>query len=86
MNKLKLNYAIDISAGILFLVAGITGIVKFPNLLPLLGISYRSLNMQLISFIHDWSALIALLLVIVHIILHWQWIASATKGFFGKKK
>ena len=33
--------------------------------------------------LHDWDALALLILVIIHIILHWKWILVATKKLLG---
>jgi hypothetical protein len=36
--------------------------------------------------IHDWTALALVVMVIIHIILHWKWITKATKQLLGNKK
>lgn len=87
MNKLKLNYWIDIGLAITFLSAFITGIVKWPGLIRLFGITHRSLPMVQITFIHDWTGLIMGILVFIHLALHWNWIVCVTKRIFqGDKK
>jgi hypothetical protein len=32
--------------------------------------------------IHDWVAIVLVALVVIHIVLHWKWIARMTKKFF----
>jgi hypothetical protein len=86
MNKAKLNYFIDLGLAITFLLAGITGIFKFPIFFKLGLINYKNFPMKAINFIHDWSGLLMVILVFIHIILHWKWIISMTKIIFKRKK
>jgi hypothetical protein len=85
MAKIKLNYFVDVGMGLTFVLAAITGIIKWPRLLPWLGISYLKLPMNAITFIHDWSGIIMALLVLIHTILHWKWLVAVTKNLFRKK-
>lgn len=84
-NKTTLNYIIDLVMVPFFLAMAITGILKFPGLLSFLGISARRvrLPMELFTFIHDWTGVVFLLLVFVHIIQHF---ATSVKYFRGKIK
>ena len=84
VNKAKMNYVIDVALGISFLLVLATGVIKFPGLVQMLGISRGSLPISQMSTIHDWSGLIMGLLVLVHLILHWRWIVCMTKSFFRK--
>ena len=87
MNRLKLNYWIDIGLAISFFACFITGLIKWPGLIKLVGTSmYQTLNMKKISMLHDWSGLIMGLLVLVHLVLHWRWIVSVTKTIFKRNK
>jgi predicted permease len=36
--------------------------------------------------IHDWSAVALVIIVIIHIILHWNWIIYTTKKILGIRK
>ncbi|MBW2966420.1 DUF4405 domain-containing protein [Candidatus Woesearchaeota archaeon] len=38
------------------------------------------------KIIHDWAGIIMVLLVIIHLALHWKWIVNMTKNLFSKKK
>ena len=86
MNRAKLNYFIDLGLAISFFACAITGIIKFPRLLPYLGIDHRTLPMYELSRLHDWSGLVMTFLVVIHLVLHWNWIVSMTKSFFKKEK
>ena len=86
MNKIKLNYWIDFGLVISFLICFITGLIKWPGLIRLIGAStHKILYIKNISLLHDWSGLIMGMLVLAHLILHWRWIVSTTKNIFGKK-
>jgi hypothetical protein len=75
MNKVKLNYFIDVLLAISFFTCFFTGLVKW------LGIA-QSRNS---SALHNWSGLIMGLLIFVHLVLHWGWIVAVTKSFFKSK-
>ena len=83
MNNLKLNYWVDIGLAISFFVCFITGLIKWPGIIKIIGTSaYKILYFRNISPIHDWSGLIMGLLVLVHLALHWNWIVIVTKNIF----
>lgn len=82
MNRALINYFVDAGLLICLVLSGITGIIKFPGLIFNLGITYQQLPMKLISTIHDWSGIILVVLVIMHLVLHWRWIIVMTKSFF----
>ena len=85
MNKTKLNYFIDVGLAISFFTCFYTGLVKWPGLIRVTGVSaYKTLSFSNISQVHDMSGLIMGLLVIIHLILHWKWIVVVTKSFFKK--
>ena len=83
MNKTILNYWIDVGLAISFFICFITGLIKWPGLIKIVGVSaYRTLSFSNISMLHDWSGLIMGLLVLIHLALHWSWIVAVSKGIF----
>jgi len=87
MNKAKLNYWIDIGLAISFFICFITGLIKWPGLIKIIGVSiYKVLYVKNISVLHDWSGLIMGLLVLIHLALHWKWIVCMTKNMVVRKK
>lgn len=86
MDKIKLNYWIDVAMFFSFLVCSLTGLFKFPALVRFFGLAHKNFPMKLISGFHDWSGLILLILVLFHVILHWKWMTCMTKKFFTKNK
>ncbi|MBS3172051.1 DUF4405 domain-containing protein [Candidatus Woesearchaeota archaeon] len=86
MDKEHLNYVIDMGLLISFLIVIVTGIIKFRALMNIFGLDYSSLPMKLFSVWHDWAGLVMVVLVLVHLILHWRWIVIVTKDIFKSKK
>jgi hypothetical protein len=84
MKKTELNYWIDVSISITFVLSAISGLVF---LLPvgfesgILGISY-----SLWSQLHTWSSVGMIAGVLAHLILHWKWITGMTKRMLFAKK
>ena len=83
MSKAMVNYVVDAVIGVAFLIATFTGILF---LLPsssigildsgepgLLGVSMATWNT-----LHEWSALVMIAGVILHLVLHWRWVVTMT--------
>ncbi|MBW2974022.1 DUF4405 domain-containing protein [Candidatus Woesearchaeota archaeon] len=75
MNKAKLNYLVDIGLAVSFCIVVVTGILK----LPALGKRTREYML-----LHDWAGIALAVFVLLHLILHWNWIVYMTKSFFKK--
>ena len=77
MKKAELNYWIDVSIAITFVLSAISGLVF---LLPvgfesgILGIGY-----SFWSQLHTWSSVGMVAGVLAHLMLHWKWIIGMTK-------
>ncbi|MCA1916628.1 DUF4405 domain-containing protein [Methanospirillum hungatei] len=52
---------------IVTVICVVTGLIKWPGLIPALGLTYRQVPVALITDIHDWSGLLMTVLVMVHI-------------------
>ena len=90
MNKSKINYIIDFLALISFIVAALSGLaIKF--FMPS-GIrqgrlqEFIGIQKGFWSEIHDWSGILLIVFVVVHLILHWNWIVCLTKNIFQSDK
>lgn len=57
-----------------FVLAGITGVMKMPGWFNIKPEIYKPLML-----IHDWSGIVMVVLVLVHLIQHWKWIVAMTK-------
>jgi hypothetical protein len=72
-----MNYWVDVSIGVAFILSSISGLVF---LLPddptsgILGISY-----QVWSNVHTWGSLAMIAGVGAHLALHWKWMVSMTR-------
>ncbi len=80
MNKIRLFYWVDMGLLLSFIIVAITGIIKFPGL----GL-YKILGFRGISKWHDWAGIVMVVLVLIHLALHWGWIVNQTKYLFKKK-
>ena len=85
MDQIKRNYWIDFVMFVLIAIASLTGLVLF-IILPsgrrsgwqtFLGIAKETW-----VDIHTWAGLIFIIVVILHLILHWKWIVVMTKNLF----
>ncbi len=45
-----------------------TGLIKWPGLIPALGLTYRQVPLALITNLHDWSGLMMMVVAIAHVI------------------
>ena len=73
MSNLKLNYWINIGLMISFTICFITGLIKWPGIIKIIGTSaYNILRFNNISLFHDWSGLIMSMLVLFHLVLNWK--------------
>lgn len=52
---------------IVTIICVVTGIIKWPGLIPALGLTYRQVPVAIITDIHDWSGLLMTVLVMVHV-------------------
>jgi len=85
MDKIKLNYFIDLGMFLSFLNCFFTGLLKWPGLTKLMNISISRLSLG-ISTLHDWSGLTLGLFALLHLLLHWNWIVCVTKSMLKGKK
>lgn len=75
MNKTKMNYFVNLGMAISFVIVAVTGILK----LPAFG---RQRNYMLL---HDWAGIVLAGFVLLHLILHWNWIKCTTKNCIFKR-
>jgi uncharacterized protein with FMN-binding domain len=78
--KHKLNYFIDTCLLFAFILCGITGFIKMPEL----NFEFKINTYNTISFIHDWSGVFCIILSAVHILLHARWFINVTKKILFK--
>ena len=90
MNKPKINYIVDFLALVSFAVTALSGLaikffmpsgVKQGRLQEFLGI-----QKSVWSEIHDWFGILLIIFVLIHLILHWNWIICMTKSMFRSDK
>lgn len=82
MNKSGTKYVIDLGLVASFLACFITGVIKYPGFLVLIGVGPKTLLMFQITLLHDRSGLLLGGLVFLHVSLNWRWMVSTTKRLF----
>ena len=80
-----LLYIVDVLLFIFSINVVISGVIKFPGLLPLLNIDPFSLPQAEITFLHDWIGIVLTVLTLVHIILNWKWIQAMSKKLLNRR-
>jgi cytochrome b subunit of formate dehydrogenase len=86
MNKLKINYVVDFLAFISFVITALTGLalkIFLPSGVRQ-GRLQEFIETPKVTWleIHDWAGILLVVLVIIHLILHWDWIVCMTKNVF----
>lgn len=82
MKAPKKNFIVDILAFVCFVFLVSTGIILYYNLPKGSGhdMTIWQLDRHEWGSIHFYIALLFLLILVLHLILHWRWIVSLTKG------
>jgi hypothetical protein len=90
VSRLKTNYLIDLILSTLFFVVAGTGLLMYfliPSGIPRgRYVVYMGLTKATWLWIHSRAGILIVVLIVVHIILHSQWIIRTTKSFFRKGK
>jgi hypothetical protein len=88
LNRHLIKYLTSIGLLISSILAGFTGILKYPELLSNLRQNYQLSG--ILTVIHDWSGVAMGILVLIHFILNWRWMVGFTqrisRSYNGKKK
>ncbi len=75
----RLNFVLNIFLFIFITILIFTGIMDSKVILPFLGVRFESIfNWR---FLHNFSANIILLILGLHIALHWKWIVLMTRRY-----
>ena len=75
----KTHFWLDSLLFISFLVIGVTGTILFFSLrTPIL--------INTILTLHKWTGLILIILICIHLALHWTWIVCMIKNIFTKQR
>ena len=85
MKRSVLNYIVDMGMFLSFVAVLLTGIVKFPILLRTLAKRGVYLPSNEITLIHEWGGAAMAACILLHLILHWNWVLSVTRRYLGKR-
>ncbi len=88
MEKVRVKFIVDALMFLDFLVLAFSGFVLW-KFLKHDGFTFREsfifARWQWIN-IHDWTALILVILIVIHLLLNWAWIKCMFLGLFKKNK
>jgi len=81
VKKAKLNYWVDVSIGVSFVLSAVSGLIF---LLPVgsgagLSSGFLGIGYSLWDQLHIWSSLAMMAGVLAHLVLHWNWIMTMTR-------
>jgi hypothetical protein len=85
--KNKINFWLDMTIFIAFAATAITGLLLWliiPNGQGSGWFVFWGLTRREWVNLHNWAGLAMLMGVIIHLVLHWQWILCIIQRFFGK--
>ena len=89
MEKTKINYFVDLLMLIFFVINSITGLIIFfflPTGVKRGGYQvFLGIIKQNWVDIHNWSGILLILTIVIHLIIHWNWIVGMTKSLTQKK-
>jgi cytochrome b subunit of formate dehydrogenase len=88
MTKTRYNSLVNFLTAICFLVIAKTGLIIFfflPEGVRRGGYQeFFGIAKKVYVDIHNWAGIVFIILITLHIILHWGWIVNTVKDFFKK--
>ena len=88
MKKAKINYVVDVILFFCMITLTFTGLVMrfgYPRKVRFVGEGLvLGVDKHFWRDVHDWAAYVMILMVIIHLVLHWKWIVTMTKKIFLK--
>ncbi len=85
MRRASWNFLVDLINFILFIVVTVSGVVLKYALPGAPGPTFWGMTRRPWGDIHWYSSVAFVIMVIVHIVLHWNWIRGYFKSVYGKK-
>lgn len=82
MKKNTLNYIIDIPLLVQSVIVSVTGIVL---MFGSHGTSFLGFDSRGLLHMHELIGLLMVAFSLIHVVLHWKWMARTTKNFFTGK-
>ena len=68
MKKRTITHLTSFILLIVTIICIISGIIKWPGFINALGLTYRDLPMAQITGVHDWTGILMILLMVLHLI------------------
>ena len=82
MKKTTINYIVDIPLLVQSVVVGLSGVLLMYG-----GhhVSYLGLDGREWLYLHEQIGILMVVFSLLHVVLHWKWLACTTKNFFNFK-
>lgn len=89
MKKANINYIVDVLMTLSLLVVGVTGVIIFfffeSGIRQGGYLTFFGITKNIWSFYHEYLGLFMVFIMVVHFLLHWNWMICMTKKFVSKK-
>lgn len=82
MKKKTIKYFSSFILTINFIILGVLGIIIFPGFLNFLGIRYISFPKAQVFEIHHLLGILLIILLSIHMVLHWKWMVVLSRKIF----
>jgi hypothetical protein len=79
MKKRTIQYILSIILVLVLFIVGSIGVLIFPGLLKVFGLSYAAIPKAQLYKIHHTLGVLVIFLLFIHLILHWKWINVVSK-------
>ena len=80
-----IRYCIDIGLVVSAVLCIATGIIKFPELTSTINRTGLVLPFNLITYVHDWSGVVLAVLIVIHLVFGWPWLAGISRAAIRKR-
>lgn len=90
MSKTKLNYLLDVVIAFAFILSALTGVVFLfagsggyqGGRNPGFRTEILGIDRSIWSGLHTWVSLVMIAGVLIHLVLHWNWVLCMTRRMF----
>jgi hypothetical protein len=80
--RMMFIFMVNLGLFISFFLVAVTGILKFPRLLPALGVNMLRFPIGTVSAIHDWAGVAMLVFVFFHILFYYRSFVAMVRRIF----
>ncbi len=89
MKMTNVNYVVDVLLAVCLVVVAVTGLAVFlfmPEGVRQGGLQeFVGVQKTVWTSVHNWTGILMVALMLVHFILHWNWLVCMTRNVFSRK-